>query len=170
MTAALPAHVPDDADHTGAKTDEAPRLVLVPAPRPATDPLRRMQGLIALLILPAAVVLTVVAIRLPVDGGPANRPVVELVGAPPVVADRLSASGFVVRDESVVEVDGVNSSVSDPAIVYYRDSDRPLARRVRQALGRGTMVYRPMLHQGHDVTVVVGKDAEHIDDDRPSDP
>ena len=169
MTAAVPASASDEVGEPSQASPGPRHLVLVESP-PATGAVRRIQALIALLVLPASVVLTVIAIRLPADADAAARPAVELVGAPVSVADRLSASGFTVRPAGGAEAGARNSDGSAVSIVYYRDSDLATARRVHQALGRGTMVYRPMLHQGHDVTVVVGKDPGPIDDDRPPDP
>jgi len=169
MTAAVPAHTPDDADVDAEATTAAapvPHLVLLDPPERA--PLRRIQVLLALMVLPAAVVLTVIAIGLPSDSR-LSRPAVELVGSSSYAADRLSASGFDVGPSLGAGSAG-NSAAAATAIVYYRAADLALARRVRRSLGRGSILFRPASLSGHDVTVVVGKDLDHIDDDHPPDP
>ena len=109
-----------------------------------------------MLVFPAAVVLTVIAIRLPADGSAVGRAPVELIGGPVGLADRLSAAGLTVELGPTTD----NSVAPTTAIVYYHGADRAIAIRVRDALGRGSIEYRPTLGTTHGITVVAGKDVD----------
>jgi hypothetical protein len=159
MTAARPVHEVDDGE-SAAEHAPAPALVLVESPtRDREASIRRLQAMIAILVFPAAVVLTVIAIRLPADGRATRRPPVELIGGPPGLADRLSASGLTVELVPIVPA-ARNSVAATTSIVYYHGADRAAAENVRDALGRGTIEYRPTLGTTHGITVVAGKDVD----------
>lgn len=175
MSAAVPINVPqpDDDDY------RPPRLSVVPHDGLVRDArrFRRIQALFALLILPAAVALTVIAIGLPTDTtvSPNLPPAsvtsplaaltrgvgdaqlrVEVVAGDRALATLLEQAGLSV-ERTVTPAAGTAGSART-MIVYYDEQRRGQALEVKRILGAGSVLRAPALNSAVDLTIFVGRD------------
>ncbi len=135
----------------------------------------RLQGVLALLSLVAAVLVTVVLVVSPAsstaDGGARVVPDalpdgvrVEVRGgeawAAYGVADRLTGAGASLT--AVVPAASRDAVDEATTIVYYDRRQLPTARRIRTMLGRGTLHRQQAFRPAMDVTIVLGKDLARL--------
>lgn len=131
--------------------------------------------MLALLVLPIAVALTIVAITLPVDSPPVPRlpsasgtsGVVAQSRATGTVALRIKTFGATTADLAELDATGLLVLANEPVsggrspvkVVYYDPARREAAQEVQGLLGRGTLVYEPVSTPESDITIMFGKDS-----------
>ena len=137
--------------------------------------MRRGQVVLVLLVLPVAVVLTIVAITLPIDSPPAPRlpsasstsGVVAQSRATGTVALRIRTVGATAADLAALDATGLLVLANEPLsggrspvkVVYYDPARREAAEEVQGLLGRGTLVHEPVSAPESDITIMFGKDS-----------
>jgi hypothetical protein len=179
VLSAQPEH--DDAESAVETAPAAqPHLVVLAGGKDAGRQVRRGQIVLALLILPLAVGLTVVAITLPPDHPPAPR-LPAASSTPGVVAAsratgpgslRIATVGASAQDLADLEQTGVlvlangePDSGRHPSVrvLYYDQARREAAREVQRLLGRGTLSFEPAaVAPASDITIIYstyGKDS-----------
>lgn len=164
MQAALPQ--PDDTTprpvllYAAADPDPVPALAPVVALHPARGPdagrRSRLQALAALLVLPLALVGTVLLVR---PASVAARPRVLVIGSVPGV--QWAHRGLAGYPAAFSTLPAGQAMPAQTQIRYRGRAARAQAETVHRSLGQGTLVDAPMLHQGFPVVVYLGKDLPH---------
>jgi hypothetical protein len=142
-------------------------------PLPSAAFVRRLQGLLVIAGLLAAVVGTVVLVspvgqgtsgtatpRSPVVSSPLAGSKVAIESGDPFVAYGL-ADSLAGRGASLGAVTPATDRTAiddETVIVYYDRSNLATAQRIRALLGEGTLRRRQVFEPGVDVTIVLGKD------------
>ncbi|MDQ3107214.1 MAG: LytR C-terminal domain-containing protein [Actinomycetota bacterium] len=150
-----------------------------PAPPAARTPSGgRWQGVVAVVGLLAAVVVTVAMVATPASSSADGRPAaetarantlpggvrVEIVGGEAIVAygvaDRLADAGASLK--AVRPVSARSEVEESTMIVYYDRRSLATAEGIRSMLGRGTLRRQQAFQPSVDVTVVLGKDLARL--------
>lgn len=135
------------------------------------DAWRRLQAVLALAGLVAAVAVTATLVTTPASSRSAagrsnpdfpGRPRVEIHGGNPYfafqLADRLAADGATMATVQPAAQDTDSGAPVDATILYYDRRHAPTAARIRNLLGRGTVRLEQVFEPRADVTIVLGKD------------